>query len=84
MPGTAVANPCSMFQQLRLTVVLLVAGFQFSSQAASWYVDNAAGGANSGSSWANAWTSFAGIQWASIQPGDTLFISGGSTGSSKT
>lgn len=50
--------------------------------AATWYVDNAATGANNGSSWSNAWTGFSTINWAAIQPGDTIYISGGS--SSKT
>jgi len=45
-----------------------------------WYVDNSAtGGANNGTSWANAWTSFASIVWASVAAGDTIYISGGST-----
>ncbi len=46
----------------------------------SWYVDNTASGGNSGSSWNDAWESFAAINWRSILPGDTLYISGGSAG----
>ena len=53
--------------------------------ATSWYVDNtASGGAKNGTSWANAWTSFASVAWSSIQPGDTLYISGGSTSQTYT
>ena len=44
-----------------------------------WFVDNAAGGANNGTSRANAWTSFAAINWASVLAGDTIFVSGGDT-----
>jgi hypothetical protein len=44
-----------------------------------WYVDNAATGTNAGTSWANAWESFADIAWASVAAGDTIYISGGST-----
>lgn len=47
--------------------------------ATSWYVDNAASGANNGTSWANAWESFADIVWGSVAAGDTIYISGGST-----
>lgn len=49
----------------------------------SWYVDNAvSGGSHNGTSWANAWTSFATVNWSGIHAGDTLYVSGGS--SSKT
>ena len=47
------------------------------ASAANWYVDNEASGSDNGTSWTNAWPSFASIIWASIQPGDTLYISGG-------
>ncbi|MFC1727436.1 choice-of-anchor Q domain-containing protein [Patescibacteria group bacterium] len=52
------------------------------AQAANWYLDNAASGSNSGTSWVNAWESFSVIAWGSVEPGDTIYISGGS--SSKT
>jgi hypothetical protein len=47
--------------------------------ATFWYVDNAASGTNDGTSWTNAWDSFASISWASVGAGDTVYISGGST-----
>ena len=47
------------------------------STAGSWYVDKNAGGGNNGTSWGNAWESFAAIVWTSINPGDFLYISGG-------
>lgn len=47
--------------------------------AANHYIDNAASGGNDGTSWTDAWESFADIVWASIDSGDTVYISGGST-----
>ena len=45
-----------------------------------YYVDNAATGSNNGTSWANAWESFADINWVtmSTNPPNTVYISGGS------
>ena len=43
----------------------------------NYYVDKNASGQNNGTSWANAWTSFSAINWNSIQPGDIIYISGG-------
>jgi hypothetical protein len=51
--------------------------------AASWYVDNAAAGANNGTSWANAWQSFSAISWGGVSAGDFVYISGGPNGSQK-
>jgi hypothetical protein len=45
--------------------------------AGNHYVDGAATGNGTGSSWASAWQSFASIEWAKVQPGDTIYISGG-------
>lgn len=50
----------------------------------AWYVDPNATGSSNGSSWVNAWRSFATIGWGSVKPGDTVFISGGTYSSPLT
>lgn len=42
-----------------------------------YYVDNTVLTSGDGTSWQQAWTSFAEIDWAAVQPGDTIYISGG-------
>ncbi|MBK7498999.1 MAG: hypothetical protein IPI19_07825 [Ignavibacteriales bacterium] len=51
-----------------------------------WYVNRDATGGDTGRNWANAWTDFDstdywgagnGINWKIIQPGDTIYVSGG-------
>lgn len=44
--------------------------------ATNWYVDNTAGGTNSGTL-ANPWTSLASINWTSIAAGDSLLLKRG-------
>ncbi len=46
--------------------------------ATDYYVDKNASGQNNGNSWSNAWQSFSAINWGSLQPGDIVYISGGS------
>ena len=65
-----------------LFLTVLCVGSQ--ALAGNWYVDNTAKGTNAGSSWANAWKSFGSIGWSTVACGDTIYISGGPSGSSKT
>jgi Chitobiase/beta-hexosaminidase C-terminal domain len=51
-------------------------------RAATWFVDSTATGSNNGTSWANAWTSLNSA--SAIAAGDTVFISGGPTGGTRT
>ena len=59
-----------------LCAVMILPSFSF---AGNWYVDNAATGANNGTSWTNAWRNFSSVNWNLIKPGDFIYISGGSS-----
>lgn len=61
-----------------IIVALLLIPIQCFS--ADYFVDNIASGANDGSSWSDAWESFGDISWGSLGGGDTLYISGGTSG----
>jgi hypothetical protein len=64
-------------------VVLIVASaLAGAANATTWYVDGSATGSNNGTSWANAWNSLNSV--SGVQPGDTVYISGGPSGSSET
>ena len=48
----------------------------------AWYVDSTATGSHNGTSWANAWASLS--QISGVSAGDTVYLSGGASGSSQT
>jgi hypothetical protein len=64
---------------LPIIIILILAN---SAHAATWYVSSNATGTNTGTSWANAWTSLSAI--SGVHAGDTVYISGGPAGSSRT
>ena len=43
----------------------------------NWYVDSDVAVSGDGRSWAGAWKRFADIDWVNIQPGHTIWVSGG-------
>ncbi|GIU68903.1 MAG: hypothetical protein KatS3mg002_0139 [Candidatus Woesearchaeota archaeon] len=68
-------NISLFFLSLFLLVFFLV-GFV---SAANWYVDRDAPVGGNGQSWGTAWNNFSVINWSRVQPGDTIYISGGVT-----
>ena len=80
--GAAMKIHFNYFSQEYFRLRLFITFFIFSgllcfAYATNHYVDKNANGSNNGTSWTNAWTSFSSINWGTIQPGDNIYISGG-------
>jgi hypothetical protein len=65
-----------MKQLLSTMLAVLIAASL--SWAKNWYVLKGASGANHGADWTNAWNEMDQINWASVSPGDTIWLAGGS------
>jgi parallel beta-helix repeat protein len=74
----------SLLSSLLIFLFPAAHSLSFSAAAAgrAFYVDQDAIGVHDGTSWTDAWRSFGDIDWGAFQPGDILYISGGT--SSKT
>lgn len=77
---------CSLGSALNVAMTALFCHITPAAHATGWYVDNAAKGAGNGTNWANAWTDMTEVVWggSGVGPGDTLYISGGSTSKTYT
>ena len=78
-----IANNNFLFNIL-VVFIILSSALTAQSISNSWYVDNAATGNNDGTSWTDAWESFTDVVWSSINPGDTVWVSGGATSKTYT
>ena len=63
-----------------LLVCSLVVFFGFTGAAKNLYVRKGASGSNNGSDWNNAWTDVTQISWGGVNPGDSIWIAGGTYG----
>ncbi|MFB3925488.1 MAG: choice-of-anchor Q domain-containing protein [Syntrophales bacterium] len=82
LPGGARTIRLSIPKWIILVIVsaaVLLLADQRVISAADWYIDNAAGGMNNGTSWENAWRDFSDVVWGAsgVKAGDTIYISGG-------
>lgn len=50
------------------------------ASAATFHVREGATGTNDGSSWTNAWSSTSSINYSAVNPGDTIYLAGGTYG----
>lgn len=60
-------------------ILIIFFGIIVPVYSANHYVDKNANGLNNGSNWTNAWKSFSSINWGVVNPGDNIYISGGTT-----
>ena len=67
---------------LHLASICFAAVLATAGHATTWYVDSVATGSHNGTSWANAWTSP--TQVSGVVAGDTVYISGGPSGQSRS
>ena len=56
---------------------LIIFSISYPIFSANHFVDKNASGQNNGTSWSNAWESLSSINWSTVNPGDTIFIAGG-------
>ncbi|MGZ3771294.1 MAG: hypothetical protein ACXVCP_14750 [Bdellovibrio sp.] len=64
--------------KINLFLIFLILFMSQGGYAGNWYVRT--GSSGNGSSWLAAWGDVTNINWASVQPGDTIWIAGGSYG----
>src|SRR5260221_11255899 len=63
--------------KMKQLVFSLLCFLSISAFAANRYINSAASGSSTGVDWTNAWPNWSSIKWASINPGDTIFVAGG-------
>lgn len=69
----------SISAELSPFLFLILCILNSGAEAANWFVSAGAGG--NGTSWTSAWSDVTNINWGSINPGDSIWIAGGSYGS---
>jgi hypothetical protein len=69
-------RPIYFLGYLKLLVAASTFIFVCNADATNWYVRPSAAGSGTGANWANAW-SLSTIKWASVAPGDTVWLAGG-------
>ncbi len=67
-----------LIRAVAFIVLIFSAGSAFAAAAPqNWYVQKGATGANTGTSWTNAWNELSQINFSSVNCGDTVWLAGG-------
>ena len=77
--GSCTVNSCALTAAGTVTATFNV--IPVTGTGNNWYLNASVGTSGNGSSWSNAWKNTGNIVWSSIQPGDTIWVAGGSYGS---
>lgn len=78
--GRQVENSLRATGMKALGLILALLCAAATGRSADYFVNWGAVGANDGSDWSNAWVDFSFIAWSSIQPGDNIWVAGGTYG----
>ena len=77
--GSCTINSCSLTSAGTVTATFNV--IPVTSNGGNWYLNANVSTSGNGTSWSSAWKNTNNIVWSSIQPGDTIWVAGGSYGS---
>jgi len=81
--GAKYAEMMSYPRLFLLSTAIGLSLFLDAAESANWYVRPTSAGANTGTDWNNAWNiSSLNSGWSSVQPGDTVWLAGGTYTSS--
>jgi Right handed beta helix region len=64
--------------QIKRLLIFVIPLVATTGVASTWFVNKDANGTGNGASWTDAWKDFNTIIWNNVNPGDTIYVAGGS------
>src|SRR5260370_38672189 len=64
--------------QIKRLLIFVISLVATAGDASTWFVNKDAHGTGNGTSWTDAWKDFNTIIWNNVNPGDTIYVAGGS------
>ena len=80
--GVALGRSSRTMGVTRILGAILFSFALYSAGATTWYVDSSVGTSGNGTSWGTAWKALSNV--TGVKAGDTVYLSGGASGSSQT